>query len=619
MLKRFFAVILSVLLLISFCGCFLLSDREANQTAAPTPESETPVPTPTETPVPTEAPTPEPTKTPADLWKEIDAQYPALRGAISKLSLSRQIYDPSAFGIDVDALLPIQSGTKEELEQCYADLRTLLNHVCEVDRFALDDTDLFAFNTVTESLKSMLNRKDFLLYDDPFTPHYGWHMLLLSVFVSYRIASVDDIESYLEMLSYIPEYLDKLLTREQARFDENGWFMTEYALDSVLEEISYVRDAGKSFHGYSYLGECMDALGMSAEEQAPYLARNEAAVDAVIAAYDNLYSALDGMREHCSNPDTPYEGVPSVENNAWRRSYDHFLSETVGYNNSADAYSISSLYEYVLISLSHELYEIVASSPDFYNKTATYQPKTPITHYTKTMKLLEEKFGPLSGSINTKYLPKLRVPYYGNFEWIYYYDNPEASIQYISPDVSNSSVLLRSNACFTYFFRYFLQQPDLSRAQIYAAPTTYYSGLASYTALMLTKEEAERTGDYTEWYTLSMNMYYSLLTGYTADLIAMGYGHDLVIKYLTEYFQLPEDYAEQIFNEARANPVYMIDGTYGYVKMYILRDGCKNRLEKRFDEHQFIMQYLSYGPSYPYLIGEKMQDWCDGMLNSDDV
>ncbi len=621
-MKRILAMLLAAILLLGTFACEDKTDRsgEAQPTASAAPAE--PTSEPNETPTPTEAPTPEPTEVPLDpntaLWKQIDAEYPALRSAVSQWELRANIFDPSAYGIDADTLIPIHAGSVEEFEQYYADLRTLMNHVCEVDRFALNETDLFAFTTVTESLKAEMNGREFILFNEPFAPYYGKHLDLLKIFVNYRISSAEEIESYLAMLSYIPTYLDKLLVREQARIDEWNWFLTEHGLDQVLTEIDAVISPGKDFFGYAYLGKCMDALGMSADEQAPYLARNEAAVDDVVTAYRNLYTALDALRPHCEDAHTPYEGVPSVENNKWYRSYRHWLTRTTGFKNDPDPIVIDLFYDTTLQYMAMELNETVFPDDDA-QKAAAYRNKTPETHYNEIMTLLEAEYGPLSGSSAVQYLPELEQPYLGYARFKCYVDDPDAAVLYFSKAADNASVTARYNACYSYFYRYFLQQPELSRAQIFAAPETYYSGLSFYAALTLTKAEAERTNDYTDWYNLFLNLYHYVLMGYTANLITQGYSYEEITKDLTESFQVPQEITEVIYRMARDNPLYLIDITYGFVRLYLMREGGKVALARRFSERQFIMQYLSYGPSFPDMLEEKVSKWLSDMLSSSDT
>lgn len=630
-MKRILAAILAALLLLSF-GCHTKPEQSAETaevteqpTVAPTeaPTSKpTEAPTPEPTPKPTEAPTPEPTpeppKTASDAWAELDRIYPALRVSVSRRGLRQEIWDPSAFGIDVSTLPIISSGSEEECVQYYDALRALLNRVAEIDRFALSEQEQFAYNTVTESLKAELKCRDYILYEDPFSEGIGWHLTLLQSFVNFRIASEADIEEYLTEISYIPEHLDKLLEREQTRV-ENGLFMTESKLDSVLNEIDSVRSAGPDFYGYSYLGTQMDALGMSESAQAPYLARNQAAVDNVLAAYDKLYTALDGLRDHCENPLTPYTEGPSIQSNARFRNFNARLAGIVGVQEQRTAMDLYMIYDLALSLMIRQLNEV----PEPEDSDETYEFTAPEALYNDTMQYLENEYWPLTDPTPAvQYLPELELPYFGAMKYRYYFDAPEQAILYFNPKADASSVATRYVVCNNYFYRYHLMQENVSRAQIASAPDTYYNGLGFYAVLSLLAEKAKKSGsmaDYDEYYTMVMIVYQYMLTSYTASLIALGYDAEDIKEDLSDYYHVPDDLVESIYDQARSDPMSTIEITYGYARLLLLREACKSKLRGRMNERQFLKAYLSFGPSFADMLDEKMEDWCNKMLSGGDA
>lgn len=631
-MKRILVVLLAAILLLGAFGCRTETEKPAPAAEATEQPTETPSPTeaiteaptqkpteaPTPAPTPTPEPTPEPPKTAADLWAELDKAYPALHAAVSKRALRMNIWDPAAFGIDESALPENCFGSEEEYQQYYDTMRALLSRVAEIDRFALDEKDQFAFNTVTESLKADLKNREYILYEDPFGEGIGWQLMLLQDFANFRIGSVNDIEAYLSAISYIPTFLDKLIVREQTRV-ENGLFMPESALNGVLEEIGRVRDAGDSFFGYAYLGTCMDALGMSSAEQAPYLARNQAAVDAVIAAYGKLYDALDGLREHCEDPLTPYSNVPSVENSAWYRSFCAKLAGIAGVQEQHTAIDVYMIYDVVLSLLSRDF-----SSVDFPEEgDEAYEPALPEQVFADTMQRLQEEYWPLSApKPAVRYLPELDEPDFGAVKFKLYYDVPEQSVLYFNPKVDDAALATRYVACNNYFLRYHLEREDLSRAQILSAPDTYYAGLGFYADLTLLRDLAEKTGSsayYEEYYTQFMILYDYTLTAYTACLIAAGYDADDIKKDLTDYYQVPEDVAESIYDQARSDPMSAIELTYGFARLYLLHEACRIKLRGRMNDRQFLKTYLSFGPSFPDMLEDKMVAWCESMLNFSDT
>ena len=494
--------------------------------------------------------------------------------------------------------------------------------MAEINRFQLDETDLFAFNTVTESLKAELRCREFILYDEPFLPRTGWHVTVLNEFYGFRIETADDVEAYLEAIACIPVFFGKLITREQARIEHN-LFMTEYALDNTLAEIDAIRTAGKDFFGYAYLGASMDAIGMTSEEQAPYLARNEAAVDAVLAAYDELYMTLAGMREHCADANTPYTSVPSLENNAWYRVYLERLAPVVGVQYTYGAEDLVMILSYASMILTEELLAIPI--PD---DAETAEPaeteRTAEEAFQDTLKRLEAEYGALSITPSVQYLPASDDSLFGSVQLRCYFDRPDQSVLYFQPTPGRSldlSAQLNAGVC--YFYLRALEQEGLSQAQAVSAPRTYYYGLGFYAVLKLMKERAEDTGsyaDYENYYLLLHMLYQEILTANVANLIAMGLSVDAIKENLMpDPDELSAELLDTMLSEAYADPIYYVNLTYGLSRLLLLRDFCSNQLKKRFNERQFLEQYLSFGPSFADMLQTKMDDWCDKLAATQDL
>lgn len=613
-MKRILAALLAALLLFGLFGCHDTTGQAPEETA-PVVEA-TPAPTdtpaPTEAPTPTPEPTPEPTKSPAELWKELDAQFPALRSSYAATSLENCIWDPSAFGLDKTSLPMYSNGTIEDRIRYYTSLKQLLERMEAFDAEALDEKDRFAYDTALQELKARVSCSDYILCEDPFLPTVGNHDSLLSLMTVPDLRSADDAEWFLTVLESMPAFLDKLIAREKSRV-MNGMFMTEYALDRTLKEIDEVRKSGKDFFAYRSLGTAMDALGMTEEEQAPYLARSEAAVDDILAAYDRLYTELAALRSNCENPDTPYADPSAAQSTEWYRYFSARLTELSGTENPATCETALAAYDAVLQYMSVD-YSQVQFPDDFEEKWNAYKVKSAEEYFNETVALLEQQFGPLNDTFDIRYLPE-NADFFGNMKMQYYYDAPEHSSLHFLPADQESSILMRSIACNCYFNRYLAQQPDVSRAQLISAPETYFSGLGFFYALQLARSEAERTGDYTEWYTLFMMTYQNLMTAYTGCLITLGYDKQMILDDLTGYFGMPEDIAASVYQDARAMPLAANEMAYGYAQLYLLYKMCRTKLAGQMTDRQFIEQYLSYGPSFPNMLNEKMTAWTDEVRN----
>lgn len=613
-MKRILATLLAVILLFGAFACKKDPAQTEKAPEAEIKETEVPTPAPTEAPTPTPVPTPEPTKSPADFWTELSDQYPALRAATSKRTLRLHVYDPSACGIDTSELPPIGPGSLEEMTAYYDYLQALLDRVHAIGRESLDEKDQFAYDTVVASLETKLAEKEFPLYVEPLAPSAGVHCDLPDLFATHRIESVDDIEAYLEEAEYIPVYIDKLLEREKTRA-ESGHFLTEAALDSTLGEIDLIRKSGKRSYLYTFLGKRMDLLRMSKEEQAPYLERNEKAVDGVIAAYDKLYTELDALRASCEDARTPYQNRENINTDERYRYYLSKIAEITGAADETAAQKVFLWYDAALSYLEKEFSEMTFPQ-NIGEQISMFAPRQAENTYRETIAFLEKEYVPLTEQPNVMYFPVLYTPYLGSARLLYCYDRPDQSAIYFDPSADTVSIAVRIVSCNSYFFRYFAQDPSISRAQLSAAPDSYFAGLGFYQTLALAKDEAERTGNYAEYYLQFVNVYNSMLTGYTAHLIETGYTEDEIKNDLKTTFGLSDEMIENIFSYARSDPETIVALTLGYAQLIVLREACRVKLRGRMNDRQFLKAYLSFGPSFYNLLEEKMEAWCDSMLSA---
>ena len=614
-MKRILAALLAALLLFGLFGCHDTTGQAPEETAPVVEATAAPTdtPAPTEAPTPTPEPTPEPTKSPAEIWAAFDAQYPAKRSAVSLNAAMSRIWDPSAFDIDPDSLPIIAEGTIEESIRYYASLRQLLNEVTALDASAFDEKDKLAYDTVTESLKATLKQADFLLCENPFAPGEGWHVSLPGMLCSVNIRSEEDVQRYLKLLSYMPEFLDKLLAREQQRID-NGMFMTASALDQTLEEIDGVRKEGENFFAYTSLADYMTGIGMTAEQQEPYLAQNKTAVDALLAAYDKLYTALSGMRGHCEKEASPYADPNKYETTEWYRYFLSKLTEVAGTGEGAQRLdAVIGLYDAASQYLSNE-YAQMDLPEDLGTQLDNYEPKSVEQYYTETIAALEELFGPLSVKPEPVFLPDMQDDLFGNMKARYFYDAPEHSVTALRDATDDVAMHAIHAACFDYLHRYSFEH-GVSRAQILEAPGTYYSGMSLLLAMHLLKKNALRTGEYAEWYNVFMTVYNYVLCGYTAGLIAHGFDQKDIMDDLTQYYGMPQAYAEQIYQTARNSPFTCLEISFGFTSLYLQRQACRTKLGGQMDDQMFLAFLLDCGPAFPVALNDPITAWADGIRN----
>ena len=133
---------------------------------------------------------------------------------------------------------------------------------------------------------------EYLLYQDPLSPITGIHAQLPVLLSEFQFYSVEDAETYLELLEDTDDYFDSLIAFENARIDV-GMFMPDYQVDSVTSQcISFV-EMGEDNYLYETFEERLDSLELSDEERSSLISQNDAALQNVIfPAYLELADSL---------------------------------------------------------------------------------------------------------------------------------------------------------------------------------------------------------------------------------------------------------------------------------------------------------------------------------------
>ncbi len=138
---------------------------------------------------------------------------------------------------------------------------------------------------------------DYTLYEEPLGLVSGVQTQLPVVLSEYRFYDRQDVETYLELLEMTGDYFDSLIKFEREKAEE-GLFMADYALDSVLEQCRAFLDMGDGNYLYSTFADRIeDVEELTKEEKSDYIQDNALAVsDYIFPAYEKLISALEELR-----------------------------------------------------------------------------------------------------------------------------------------------------------------------------------------------------------------------------------------------------------------------------------------------------------------------------------
>lgn len=217
----------------------------------------------------------------------------------STISLHYTLKDPASYGLHN---LPVSLGlmTTDAAAVC-ASAENALALLHSYDRSKLSEENQLTYDTLEYTFKLSLKKAPYLLYEEPLAPLTGTQAQLPVLLSEYRFYSASDCETYLELLTQMPEYFRSIIQFEQAK-SEKGLFMASYNADALIEECKTFLQMGQSNYLYSSFEERLKDLDLSSKERKEYIKRNASNIEAfVFPSYQELIDALTELQETGKN------------------------------------------------------------------------------------------------------------------------------------------------------------------------------------------------------------------------------------------------------------------------------------------------------------------------------
>ena len=241
-LWRLLACWMAVLLAAAATGC-KVPPSEPEQTPAPVVIS-SPEPDVQPTAEPTPESTPEPDESASEQFLALDREVFVHYVSDSGWALHEYLRDPAAFDIDASEI-PMTWGDLSE-EASHADVAecvTYLERLLEIDRERLTQQQQLSYDVLQQYFESNIAGDALEYYYEPLTQYTGLQVNLPVALWLFRIETEADVKAYLELVADTPRYLGQVLAYEQKR-SENGRFMTEGALETILADLDQIIGAG---------------------------------------------------------------------------------------------------------------------------------------------------------------------------------------------------------------------------------------------------------------------------------------------------------------------------------------------------------------------------------------
>ena len=568
---------------------------------------ETPKPTvsPTEEANSTSAPSSAPPVTAAHVMKsEADKAFEELSNEIfvsiatsDGFTYHQFIKDPSVFGIDESSVkLGWGSLSLDVHEADHRDNDELLAKLSSIDRNSLTPINSNPYDTIVETLELANATRDYYYYSEPLETLNGSHTMLPLMMTMYEISTKKDLDGYMYLLQDMPRYIGEIANFEVEKA-ERGLFMTENALDTVLESIGKFIDAGEDCFLIGFLEDTLEKgiEGLVAEEKYEYIERNrEYVLNGIMSAYSDLKKTLSSLRDKCS----PFAGASERGEHA----KNYFVSSIK--NNAAvdmEPDEMADLLDETATTLITKLMQVIYSDMDAINdigKTITSgEPEDDITYLLELIK-------PIYPMIPEQKIDYISVPeaVADDFSPAAYlisaFDDSSRNVVITNPTADTRTLLLTmAHECFPghLYQTQYVRNGSFPLAQQIASPSGYSEGWAVFSELMIASR-AERYGVNAclleQYNSIACNIiipaYISLKVNYS------GWDKSEIESYLTPYGLNDSDYIDIIYGYAVNMPDYFFNYAMGFANTYRIYHKVNPKTDSELKA--FFSEYLSLGP-----------------------
>lgn len=595
-MKKLLSILLSLILLLGAIACGSKT-AEVTPTEAPT---EAPTATPTATPTP--EPTPEPTPAPQELWAEFDRDFSAYCLTSHATTFHQLVHDPEALGLDASTVPTIYSDFSEEADkQGYAELHEFYDRLTAIDREGLSEREQFAYDTVKQSLEYDFLTEDYYYYYEPLEAYVGTQVDLPLSLWMYFIEEEADVENYLLLLESMPAYIDQILVHEQKR-SEMGLFMTQSALKSVQEDLKDIYNAKNKLFLYETFETSLVELGMTEEEMAPYLERNDAGLKAFMEAYKRLSDGLNELKGTCR--------ASKGTTGAAREYFALQLQIESGGN-----YSPNKALEVLEEQMNQVFYLYYVASQ---NVASDKEQLVSVGTTEENLAFLEETMQEILPP-----LPEYEIDFHQVPDNLADMFSPAA---YLHPAVDNwqhNTILMNLqkddlNVLQTlaheaypghmYQFVYHHSLEDLPLSQVLSESSTYAEAW-SQTAEYLLATEAYSLDRFYLIMDHAWSSYITMLQAYVSIQVNyFGHTQDSVANTL-ERFYISRAAAKQIYEFSVDNPTYYFPYAFGYANIMSMYYEALETIPGEDTDREFYQFYLDLGPSEFHLIRPKFEAW----------
>ncbi len=615
-MSKLFALLMALVLLLSvFSGCKLPDNTvtqpitiESNETASPSADAE---------------PSPEPTfavnEAAEEAYHALDLDVFRWYVTSDGYSLHMFVDDPANYNIDhASVSMTLGEFTEEDSARMASEAAVYLQQLDAIDREQIAAETQFSYDVLHQLLTDMSEGNEYEYYYEPLTEYSGLQSNMPLSFALFELKNVQDVEDYLTLLADMPRYMGQVLAYEQKRA-ELGMFMTEPALDAILEDCQAIIDAKDTSFLYVTFDEGIDKIADLTPEQAQtYKDKNASLLqNEYIDSYQTLYDGLNDLRKSCRT----YEEASAYTE--LQKDYYEYSMQSAGCN----FLSVEETLEMLKTEMNYLFYEVAQienDNPDIFDEEIDVTSG----NMREDLDYLQNLIQPLLPVLPEHNLTLTDVPeeLQGQFSPAAYVipsmDDWKDNTIYINTATEDPTLLLtlahEGYPGHMYQYIYQRSMDNLGLMQRAANFSGYAEGWAQFAEFLTVENQKQYDQDYVRFNFDYGQIVNSILPAIISILVNY-YGYsDVALENAITGLGLNGEYVASIYyNMVIDQPYYFFDYAIGYCQLAQLYREDSNELGDKFDMSAFLKTYLDLGPGYFDLITEQMDVWVNGLLVDD--
>lgn len=517
------------------------------------------------------------------------------------ISLHFSLENPESYGIlDV----PVTFGTFVSSPDISG--ASLENTLAALERFSLSEISTenqLTWRILHSYLQTALDCSKYLLYEEPLSPLTGIQAQLPVLLSEFSFKTTEDIDTYLSLLSTMPEYFQSLLEFQQEK-SRRGLFMSDSRADAVIQECKDFVSMGDDHYLISSFEERLEELGtLSDSEYTLYTEKNtDLLTTRIFPAYQLLIDGLNVLK----GTGTSDQGLCSLPDGT--NCYEQFIRRSIGTDRSVK--ELEQLANSQIIADMKELKAVLPVSSS--TEEVILQNSSPESVLLELKQKMEPSFPDIPEvSFTVKQIPKSTQDYLSPaFYLIPPLDNNTENTIYINPKHSMEGLNLFTTLAHEgypghlYQTTYFLSQnPDPIRTILdfggYVEGWATYTEMMSYYLAPISKEEA-----------VIHQKNASIILGLYAladiGIHEKGWSEEDTLSFFSQYGIGDEKNISEIYALILGDPANYAKYYFGYLEFLELKKEAMALWGDDFSQKRFHKFVLDIGPAPFDLIRDEL-------------